>query len=96
MLIAVTSLEKGMDKLIVNKDKIDADLEANWAVVSEGIQTILRREGFANPYETLKELTRTHSSITKESIEEFIEKLDVSPEVKAELKKLSPKNYTGK
>lgn len=96
VLIAVASLEKGMAKLIVNKDKIDVDLEANWAVVSEGIQTILRREGYANPYETLKELTRTHSKITKDSIEEFIENLDIGQDVKAELKKLSPKNYTGK
>jgi adenylosuccinate lyase len=96
LIIAVSSLNKGMEKLIVNKEKIDFDLEANWAVVGEGIQTILRREGIANPYEKLKELTRTHTKITKESIEAFIENLEVSQEVKAELHKLSPKNYTGK
>lgn len=96
VLIAVDSLQKGMGKLIVNKEKIEADLEANWAVVAEGIQTILRREGFANPYEKLKELTRTHTKISKDSIREFIDNLDVSQEVKAELHKLSPKNYTGK
>lgn len=96
VMIAVSSLLKGLDKLIVNREKIEADLEANWAVVGEGIQTILRREGYPNPYEKLKELTRTHSRITSESISEFIDKLDVSKEVKEELHKITPKNYTGK
>ncbi len=95
-LIAVQSLIKGMDKLIVNEEKIDSDLEANWAVVGEGIQTVLRREGFANPYEKLKELTRTHQKITKESIGEFIDNLNVDEDVKAELRNITPKNYTGK
>lgn len=95
-LIAIKSLVKGFSKLIVNREKIDDDLEDNWAVVGEGIQTILRREGFSNPYEKLKELTRTNEKITGESIREFINSLDVSGEVKKELRKITPKNYTGK
>lgn len=95
-LIAIKSLVKGINKLIVNREKIDNDLEDNWAVVGEGIQTILRREGFSNPYEKLKELTRTNEKITGESIWEFINTLNVSTEVKNELRKITPKNYTGK
>ena len=94
-IIAFSSLEKGIDKLLLNKDAIDRDLENNWAVVAEAIQTILRREGFSNPYEALKEFTRTNKEITKESIADFIENLKVSKKVKKELLAISPFNYTG-
>jgi adenylosuccinate lyase len=94
-IIALNSLLKGLDKILINKDKIEYDLEENWSVVAEAIQTILRRENYPNPYEALKELTRTNSKITKSSIQEFIEKLDVSRELKEELKKITPYNYTG-
>jgi adenylosuccinate lyase len=94
-LIAFTSLLKGLKKLIVNKDKIKSDLENNWVVVSEAIQTILRREGYPNPYEALLELTRTDEKITSESITRFIENLDISENVKNELKTINPFNYTG-
>jgi adenylosuccinate lyase len=94
-LIALKSLHKGLDKLILNEDKIKADLEANWSVVAEGIQTILRREGYPKPYEALKELTRTNHKIDKEAIHRFIENLAVTDEIKDELKKISPQNYTG-
>lgn len=94
-LIAYTSLLKGLDKLILNKEALEKDLEDNWAVVAEAIQTILRREGYPKPYEALKELTRTNSRITKESIAAFIDTLNVKESVKEELKKISPGNYTG-
>ena len=94
-LIAFQSTLKGLEKLLLNKEKIDADLEANWAVVAEAIQTILRREGFKDPYETLKGLTRTNKKINAKSIAEFIETLDVSEEIKQELKQITPQNYTG-
>ncbi|MDG1684795.1 MAG: adenylosuccinate lyase [Flavobacteriaceae bacterium] len=94
-LIALASMEKGFHKLEVNQTAIDNDLNDNWAVVAEAIQTILRREGFPKPYEALKGLTRTNHEITKESIQEFIHTLDVSEEVKAELLQISPQNYTG-
>ena len=94
-LIALASMEKGLHKLEVNEAAIDNDLNDNWAVVAEAIQTILRREGFQKPYESLKELTRTNHEITKESIQEFIHSLDISREVKVELLKISPQNYTG-
>jgi len=94
-LIAFKSIIKGLDKLLVNKAKIEADLEANWAVVAEGIQNILRRESYPEPYEALKALTRTNERITKESIHTFIQRLDVSDEVKAELMEITPFNYTG-
>ena len=94
-LIALASMEKGLRKLEVNEAAIDNDLNKNWAVVAEAIQTILRREGFQKPYESLKELTRTNHKITKESIQEFIHSLDISKEIKAELLKISPQNYTG-
>ncbi|MDG1824564.1 MAG: adenylosuccinate lyase [Flavobacteriaceae bacterium] len=94
-LIALTSMEKGLHKLEVNQTAIDNDLNDNWAVVAEAIQTILRREGFPKPYEALKGLTRTNHEITKESIQEFINTLDISEEVKAELLQISPQNYTG-
>ncbi|SHF59482.1 adenylosuccinate lyase [Salegentibacter echinorum] len=93
--IAFKSTLKGLDKLLLNKDKLNEDLEANWAVVAEAIQTILRREGFKNPYEALKGLTRTNERINKESIANFIETLAVSEAVKEELKKITPQNYTG-
>jgi len=95
MLIALKSLSKGLDKLILNEEAIRADLEANWAVVAEAIQTILRREGYPKPYEALKDLTRTHVRMNRESIAHFIESLDVSRAVKDELRKITPENYTG-
>jgi adenylosuccinate lyase len=94
-LIAFNSLLKGLNKLIVNTDKIKADLENNWAVVAEAIQTILRREGYPNPYEALLDLTRTNQKITFESISNFIEGLDLDDKVKSELKAITPFNYTG-
>ncbi len=95
-MIALKSLIKGIDKLILNEEKIQADLENNWAVVAEAIQTILRREGFPKPYEMLKELTRTNSHIDEAAIHGFVEKLNVSAKVKAELNKITPSNYTGR
>jgi len=95
-LIAIKSLIKGLDKLILNEEKIHADLENNWVVVAEAIQTILRREGFPKPYETLKELTRTNIHIDQSAIIAFIETLNVPVKVKAELKKITPSNYTGR
>jgi adenylosuccinate lyase len=94
-LIAYKSLLKGLDKLILNKESFDRDLENNWAVVAEAIQTVLRREAYPKPYEALKELTRTNTHVTKDSIAVFIDGLNVSHEIKAELKKISPSNYTG-
>ncbi len=95
-LIAYKSVMKGLEKLIVNTAKIEEDLENNWAVVAEAIQTILRREQIEKPYELLKDLTRTNSKITKESIQEFIKNLNVSDSVKAELMNITPFNFTGK
>jgi adenylosuccinate lyase len=95
-LIAIKSLIKGLDKLILNEEKIQADLENNWAVVAEALQTILRREGFPKPYETLKELTRTNTHIDHQAISKFIETLNVPAKIKAELQKISPSNYTGR
>jgi adenylosuccinate lyase len=95
ILIALNSIEKGLGKLILNKAKLDSDLEANWAVVAEAVQTILRREKYPNPYETLKELTRNNQHITQQSIHEFIDTLHVSDLIKNELKDISPYNYTG-
>lgn len=94
-LIAIRSLEKGIGKLILNEEKVSADLENNWAVVAEGIQTVLRREGFPKPYEALKALTRTGGHITREAISAFIDTLPVSDNVKAELHAITPHNYTG-
>ena len=94
-LIALASMEKGLHKLEVNEAAIDNDLNDNWAVVAEAIQTILRREGFPKPYEALKGLTRTNQEITKESIQEFIRSLEISEEIKTELLQISPQNYTG-
>ena len=94
-IIAILSTLKGLNKLIINKEAIEKDLERNWAVVAEAIQTVLRREGYPNPYETLKALTRTNSKITQESIAEFIDTLEISDTVKARLKEITPSNYTG-
>ena len=94
-IIACSSLLKGMNKLIVNTDKINTDLENNWVVVAEAIQTILRREGFHKPYEALLGLTRTSQKVTKEVINDFIESLEISESVKSELKAITPFNYTG-
>jgi adenylosuccinate lyase len=94
-IIAFKSVLKGLDKLILSPDAFEADLEANWAVVAEAIQTILRREAYPNPYEALKALTRTNTSVTKNSIAEFIDTLEVSDSLKAELKAITPSNYTG-
>ncbi len=95
MMIALASTLKGLDKLILNEQALSNDLDRMWNVVAEGIQTILRREGYPHPYETLKQLTRVNSTVTEQSIAEFIDTLEVSPEVTAELKALSPHNYTG-
>ena len=94
-LIAFQSTLKGLRKLILNEDKLQQDLDQTWAVVAEGIQTILRRESYPNPYETLKALTRTNEGITAETIARFIETLDVSESVKAELRAITPSTYTG-
>lgn len=94
-LLALRSLQKGLGKLLLNEDKLKSDLEANWPVVAEAIQTILRREGYPQPYEALKDLTRGKSSITQKDMHEFIDRLNVSPELKAELKAITPHNYTG-
>ena len=95
LMIAIASMNKGLGKLLVNEAKIAADLEANWAVVAEAIQNILRREGYPKPYEALKELTRTNSTITAESISAFINTLEVNDSIKAELKAITPSNYIG-
>ncbi len=95
ILIAFNSINKGLDKLMLNEPKIHKDLEDNYAVVAEAIQTVLRREGYANPYEKLKELTRVHGAMNKVVMDEFIHSLDVSEEVKEELLKITPHNYTG-
>lgn len=94
-VIAVQSTLKGLGKLILNEEKVAADLENNWAVVAEAIQTILRREAYPNPYEALKALTRTNDKMTQSSIHSFIDTLSVSDEVKTELKAITPHNYTG-
>jgi len=95
-LLAFKSLQKGLNKLILNGSALEADLEANWAVVAEGIQTILRRERYPQPYEALKTLTRTNQHITKDAIRQFINGLDISDSVKEELRQLSPQTYTGR
>jgi adenylosuccinate lyase len=94
-ILALRSIEKGLGKLVLNPDKINEDLENNWAVTAEAIQTILRRENYPNPYEALKDLTRGNASITKESMHSFIDSLKVSAAVKKELKKITPANYIG-
>ncbi len=96
ILIAYKSILKGLDKLILNEEIFNRDLENNWAVVAEAVQTILRREGYPKPYEALKDLTRTNSVITKESMHVFINGLNVSEEVKKELLQITPQNFTGR
>jgi adenylosuccinate lyase len=93
--LAITSILRGLSKLELNRQAIDADLEDNWAVVAEAIQTILRKEGYPNPYEALKDLTRKNEKITRESIQAFIEGLMVSDEVREQLREITPFNYTG-
>jgi adenylosuccinate lyase len=95
ILIAYNSINKGLDKLMLNETKIKKDLEDNYAVVAEAIQTVLRREGYPNPYEKLKELTRVHGGITRDLIDVFINSLEVSDEIKKELLAITPHNYTG-
>ena len=94
-VIAFSSLLKGLNKLILNEEKVKADLDDNWVVVAEAVQTILRREGYPKPYETLLALTRTNNKISKEMISDFIDDLDISDPLKSELKAISPSNYTG-
>src|SRR5688572_33372967 len=95
VLVATRSIEKGLAKLIVNDSMIHQELEDNWAVVSEAVQTILRRENYPNPYEALKELTRGNGYIDKKAIHHFIDTLKVENSLKKELKKITPHNYTG-
>ncbi len=94
-IIALKSIEKGLGKLVLNPTKLNEDLENNWAVVAEAIQTILRRENYPNPYEALKDLTRGNASITKKSMHNFIDGLKVTATIKKELKRITPQNYTG-
>ena len=94
-LIAIKSTVKGLNKLLLNTDAINACLEANWAVVAEAIQTILRREGYPNPFEALKELTRTNQQVNAQTIAKFVNGLDVNEKIKEEIKKITPMNYTG-
>ncbi|MDB4926501.1 adenylosuccinate lyase [Mucilaginibacter sp.] len=94
-LIAIKSTVKGLGKLLLNEAVISSHLEANWAVVAEAIQTILRREGYSNPYEALKELTRTNTQVNAQTIAEFVDTLQVDDSVKEEIKKITPSNYTG-
>ena len=94
-ILALRSIEKGLDKLVLNRAKLEKDLESNWAVVAEAIQTILRRENYPQPYEALKELTRGKGGIDKAAIHNFVDKLKISATLKKELKKITPHNYTG-
>jgi adenylosuccinate lyase len=94
-LIGLQSTLKGLQKLVVNTAKIEEDLNANWAVVAEAIQTVLRKEGYPNPYEALKALTRTNAVINREAIHQFVNQLDVSEAIKNKLKTITPFNYTG-
>ncbi|MFZ9028260.1 MAG: adenylosuccinate lyase [Crocinitomicaceae bacterium] len=95
MFIALKSTLKGLDKLLLNQNAFERDLEKNWAVVAEAIQTVLRREGYEKPYEALKGLTRTNDAVTKDTVHAFIDTLNVSDAIKAELKLITPQNYTG-
>ena len=94
-LIAIQSTLKGLRKLLLHEESIHTDLDNCWSVVAEAIQTILRREGYPNPYEALKALTRTNQQINEASIHQFIQELDISEELKKELKAITPQNYTG-
>lgn len=95
LVIALKSTLKGVNKLLINRDAIEGDLENNWAVVAEAIQTILRREAYVAPYEALKELTRTNEKINRESIAAFVDRLEIDDDLKTELKAITPQNYTG-
>jgi len=95
-MIAYNAIIKGLNKLTINQDTINAELNDNWVIISEAIQTILRREGVKNPYEQLKKLTRHNQNIQEKEIKNFIESLKVSNKVKEELKQITPENYTGK
>ena len=95
MVIAIQSSLKGLRKLLINEAAIQRDLDNCWAVCAEGIQTILRREGYPHPYEALKALTRTNNAITQQSIADFIDGLEVSEQVKAELRQITPNTYFG-
>ncbi|MCB0521649.1 MAG: adenylosuccinate lyase [Saprospiraceae bacterium] len=95
-IIAFQSISKGLGKLLLNEEKLNADLETNWMVVAEALQTILRRENYPNPYEALLELTRGKSVVSKDTIHDFIDTLHVGPSIKEELKKITPQNYTGR
>jgi len=94
-MIAFRSLLKGIDKLILNEEKLAKDLDDNWAVISEAIQTILRRENYPDPFEALKELTRGNEKIDRQTLHRFIDGLNIPANVKNELKKITPANYTG-
>jgi adenylosuccinate lyase len=94
-LIGLKSLLRGLKKIILNEEQLRKDLQNNWAIVSEAIQTILRREGYPNPYEALKALTRIHGQIDRNAIAQFIQSLDISDAVKNELLSITPENYTG-
>jgi adenylosuccinate lyase len=93
--LSLKSLEKGIGKLELNKSAIDQDLENNWAVIAEAIQTVLRKENYPNPYEALKSLTRKNDRVTKKDFEEFIDTLNVSATVKVKLQAITPFTYTG-
>jgi adenylosuccinate lyase len=95
-VISLHSILRGLDKLILNESALKDDLENNWTVVAEAIQTILRREGYPDPFNALKALTRTHEKMTQEKIFAFIDSLKVAEEIKNELKKITPFNYTGR
>src|SRR6185312_3392029 len=94
-ILALKSIEKGLDKLVLNREKLDRDLDSNWAVVAEAIQTVLRRENYPQPYEALKELTRGKGGIDQKAIHHFIDGLKITAAVKKELKAITPHNYTG-
>jgi adenylosuccinate lyase len=94
-VIAFTSLLKGLSKLVLNEEKLSKDLDENWAVISEAIQTILRRENYPDPFEKLKDLTRGNTKITRDILHQFIDELDIPQKVKNELKRITPENYIG-
>ena len=94
-VISLASLEKGLGKLLLNETALERDLENNWAVVAEAIQTVLRSVGYPNPYEALKQLTRTNEKVTAQTIGAFVDTLEVTPEVKERLKRITPHNYIG-
>ena len=94
-ILAIKSIEKGLEKLVLNEAKLKEDLDHNWAVVAEAIQTILRRENYPNPYEALKDLTRGKNKIDKQTLHQFIRNLKINTSLKSELMKITPHNYTG-